>query len=76
MFISMADSHMSSLYRKELERNGIIVDNKYINGLEIHLKCVTITFIYGFSVFNVCSRRSLINIDFVPQQTLNPQTKD
>ena len=33
---------------------GIIVENKFINGLEINLECVIITFNHRFSVFNVC----------------------
>ena len=45
-----------SLYRdvKDGEIIGIIVENKHINGLEINLGCVIITFNYWFSVFNVC----------------------
>ena len=37
---------MPSLYRSEKdgENIGIIVENKYINGLEINLECVIITF--------------------------------
>ena len=42
---------MSSQYRSEKER---LVENNHINGLEINLECVIITFNHGFSVFNVC----------------------
>ena len=47
---------MSSQYRSEKdgENIGIIVENKLINGLEINLEGVIITFNHGVSVFNVC----------------------
>ena len=43
---------MSSLYRSEkyVENIGIIVENKLINGLEINLEFVIITFNHGFLV--------------------------
>ena len=43
---------MSSLYRdtKDGEIIGIIVENKRINGLELNLECVMITFNHGFLV--------------------------
>ena len=49
---------MSSQYRSERsekdgENIGIIVKNKRMNGLEIKLECVIITFNHGFSVFNI-----------------------
>ena len=50
------DLLVSSQYRSEKDGDniGIIVENKHINGLEINLECVIITFNHGFSVFNVC----------------------
>ena len=44
--ITTAGTTMSSLYRdpKDAEIIGIIVENKHINGLEIHLECEIITF--------------------------------
>ena len=47
---------MSSPYRsgKDGENIGIIVENKLINGLEINLECVIITFNHRFSELNVC----------------------
>ena len=47
---------MSSLYRSEKdgENVGIIVENKHLNGLEINLECVIITFNHRFPVFNFC----------------------
>ena len=53
---SMAGTTMLPLYRdvKDGETTGIIVENKHINGLEINLECVIITFNHRFSVFKVC----------------------
>ena len=46
---------MSSPYsKKDLEKYRLIVQNKHINGPEINLECVIITFNYRFLVFNVC----------------------
>ena len=55
MFISVADLPVFSLYRREkdAENIGIIVINKHVNGLEVNLECVIITFSRWFSVFNV-----------------------
>ena len=49
-------SSRSSLYRAEEngEHIGIIVENKHINGLEINLEYIMITFNHGLEVFNVC----------------------
>ena len=49
-FISTADTTMSSLYSgvQYGEIIGITVENKHINGLEINLECVIITFNHGF----------------------------
>ena len=46
MFISTADTTMSSLFRdkKNGENIGIISENKPINGLVINLGCVITTF--------------------------------
>ena len=54
--LKQAGTAMSSLYRdaKVGEIIGILVENKHIDGLEINLECVIITFNHGFSVFNVC----------------------
>ena len=48
-FISKVDLPVSSLYRSENDGENIriIVENKLINGLEINLECVIITFILG-----------------------------
>ena len=56
MFISTFDATVPSLYKgaKDGEIIGIIVENKHINGLEIDLECVIVTFNQGFSMFNVC----------------------
>ena len=53
--ISVVDTTMLSLYRDENDGKniGIIVENKHINGLEINLECVIITFIHRFSVINI-----------------------
>ena len=70
-FISIADLPVIVSREKGGENNGKIVKNKLVNGLEINLDCVIITFNRGFSVFNVCcgprpilrpfaSRRALI----------------
>ena len=40
--------------RWKIDLIGLIVQNKHINGLEINLQWVIITFNNGFSVFNVC----------------------
>ena len=59
---------MSSQYRSEKdgENIGIIVDNKLINGLEINLLCVIITFNHKFLVFNVCcGPRSSMSINCI-----------
>ena len=47
---------MSSPYRdaKHEEIIGLIVENKHLDGLEINLECVIITFNHGVLVFNVC----------------------
>ena len=46
----------------------IIVENQLINGLEINLECLIITFNLWFSVFNVCcSPRSLLMPDIKRQ---------
>ena len=46
---------VSSLYRSEKDGGniGIIVENKLINGLEMNLEDVIITFNHRFSVFKV-----------------------
>ena len=50
------DLHVLSQYRSEKdgENIGIIVENKLINGLEINLECVQITFNHKCSGFNIC----------------------
>ena len=52
----MVDLFVSTQYRSEKdgENIAIIVENKLINGLEINLEYVIITFKHGFSVLNVC----------------------
>ena len=68
---------MSSLYRdeKDGENIGIIVENTNINGREINLEWVIITFNHRFSVFNVWRFASGIDIDLGPQQTLNTSNR-
>ena len=52
----MADRPVSSSYRSEKDGENIeiIVENKHINGLEINLECVIITFNNRFLVLNIC----------------------
>ena len=45
-----------------MEKNGIIVSNKHVNGLEINLECVIITFHHGFSGFNVVAALGSIQL--------------
>ena len=56
IFISISDLPVLWLHRNEKngENIGIINENKHMNGLEINLACVMITFNHRFSVFNVC----------------------
>ena len=46
----MADLFVLSLYRSEKDGENIRigVENKHINGLEINLQCIIITFNHGF----------------------------
>ena len=62
MFISTVDTTMSSLYRgaKGGEIIGQYMLKISINGLEINLEFVMITFNHVFSVFNVCCGPRLI----------------
>ena len=59
------DLPVLSQYRSKNDGDniGIIVENKDINGLEINLECVIITFNHKFSMFNICcGPRSGINV--------------
>ena len=62
MFISTAAFPVSFLYRGENDGEIIkILKNKYMNGLEINLECVIISFNHRFSAFNICcSPRSIL----------------
>ena len=60
---------------KDGEITGVIVE-KHINGLEINLECVIISFSHGFQLrplvdINALRFVSGINIDIRPQQILN-----
>ena len=71
-FISTVDITMSSLYRGEIhgENLGLFGENKHINGLEINLECVIITFKHGSSVFNVCPGPLAISMPFASRRAL------
>ena len=56
MFISIALHAFIAIQEgKRLRKYWNIVKNRLVNGLEINLECVIITFNHGFSVFNVGS---------------------
>ena len=59
MFISTVDTKTSD--EKDAENIGIIVENMHINGLEINLECVIITFNHRFSVFNFSLMSGIIS---------------
>ena len=76
MFISIADLPVFIAIQEgnRLRKYWNIVKNKLVNGLEINLECVIITFSHGLSVFNIgCGPRSIFGLWLQPTlNTSNP----
>ena len=64
MFISKVDLPVSSQYRSEKdgENNGIIVENKHMNGLEILVWEIIITSKHRFLVFNIIQLLTFVEV--------------
>ena len=61
VLISIALPAFVAIEGKRLRKYWNIVNNKLVNGLEINLECVIITFNHGCSVFNVgCGPLSIL----------------